>query len=321
MRRVVAAVLAIAVLVPAVAGAESRLLFLDGARVQRDVTVRGGYGELHLPGSMLPESLRVKPLGTGAITRVEVIPSAGVPDTRATAALQGKRDALRDRLRVLADREAIFRAAAKSQSGRAPRRTKTSPEPLEMVRSGTWFALGNLEAVQAQQRRIERELAALEASLTPGGDGGSIVKVWLAPAAGSVRVTYLVKGQGWQPRYEFRMAGAGVAETLVRAKLPPLPATASLVVVPWRLADGWQGDFSPWPVSADLAIVASFRLPLQSEELHRGAVHALSLVMNNTSGMAMPPGVAAGFWQGEYLGTVAFAGCPAPGSLPLVFGR
>lgn len=321
MRILVAAVLV--VLLPVVAEAESWLLFLDGARIQRDVPVRNGYLEFSVPEAMVANSLRIKPLGAGTIIRVDSLPSAGATSDRTSATLQGKCDALRDRLRVLADREVIFRAAAKSQSGRALRRTKTNPEPLELVRTGTWFALGNLEAVQNQQRRLERELAALESSLNSGGGtaGGRIVKVWLSPAGRSVRVTYLVKGQGWQPRYEFRLAGTGKAETLVRAKLPPVPANAAAAVVPWSIADGLRSDFSPWPVSADHAVVASYHLPLQGEELMRGAVPTLSLTLDTASGTVLPPGPADGYWQGEYLGTVTFPGSRTPGPLPLVFGR
>jgi hypothetical protein len=310
---------------PVFAGAETRVLFLDGARIERELPARDGYLEMSLPATMLPNSLRIKPLGDATISRVDIVPLRADRKPGPTAAVVlEKRDALRHRLQVLAEREAIFKAAAKSQSGRAPRKTKTNPEPLEMVRTGTSFALGQLEAVHVQQRKVEKELAALEASLADRGatgNDGSTVRVWLSRPAGRVRIAFLSTGSGWQPRYDFRLAGNGEVETVLRAKLPAVPAKTSLSVVPWSLADAWPVGFAPRPVQGDLAPIASFRLAALHEDLVVGAVPSLALAFTNTSGIHFPPGEAVGYWQGEYLGATPFPGCRSNDTLTLVFGR
>ncbi len=68
------------------------------------------------------------------------------------AKLAYRRDALGDRLKALNAREAIFKSAAKSQSGKAPRKSKTNTEPLTAVRQGTEFAIAQLENVYHARR-------------------------------------------------------------------------------------------------------------------------------------------------------------------------
>jgi len=82
------------------------------------------------------------------VERVELLPCQ-VPERRQKEldALIEQKNRLEDRMKALDTREDIFAAAAKSQSSKAPRKTKANPDPLASVRQGTDFAIAQLEAV------------------------------------------------------------------------------------------------------------------------------------------------------------------------------
>ena len=311
--------------VPVSAGTESLVLFLDGARIERELVARKGYLEAPLPAKVLPDSLRIKPVGDVSVLRVQVAP---VPPERRhdkeTASLEERRAALLDRLKVLEEREALFKSAVKSQSSRALRKTKNNPEPLETVRKGTDFAVAQLESVHAARRKAEKELAGVEARLAAVrkmSDAGSTARVWLSRADGRVRVFFLVSDLSWTPWYDFRLSGSGAAETIMRAKLPPVARSASVSVVTLAMADAFGVEPVAFPVSADLAAIASFRLPLTQETLTQGPVSFISFTISNSSGKGLPAGEACGYWQGEYLGRTHFNGCRTGESLALVIGK
>ncbi|NMC74485.1 MAG: hypothetical protein GYA56_09060 [Geobacteraceae bacterium] len=310
---------------PVSAGAESLILFLDGARIEKEFVARKGYLEAPLPAKALPDSLRVRPVGDVSVLRVQVAP---IPPERRHdkefAALEERRASLLDRVKVLEEREALFKAAVKSQSSRALRRTKNNPDPLETARKGTNFALAQMESAHAARRKAEKELSGVEARLAAvrkESDAGSAARIWLSRADGRVRVSCLVSGISWTPWYDFRLTGSGSAETIMRAKLPSSVRSASVSVVPLSLADAFDADPVLYPVSADLASIASFRLPLTQESLTRGPVPFLSFTISNSSGKTLPEGEACGYWQGEYLGRTHFKGCRAGESLAMVIGR
>jgi hypothetical protein len=311
--------------VPACAATETLVLFLDGARIERELVARKGYLEAPLPAKVLPDSLRIKPVGDVAVLRVQV---ASVPPERRhdkeAASLEERKAALLDRLRVLEEREALFKSAVKSQSSRALRKTKNNPEPLETIRKGTDFAVAQLESVHAAKRKAERELAGVEtrlAALRKASDAGSTARVWLSKADGKVRISCLVSDLSWTPWYDFRLSGNGNAETVMRAKLPPAARSASVSVVPLAIADAFGAEPVAFPVSADLAAIASFRLPLTQETLTKGPVSFLSFTVTNSSGKSLPAGEACGYWQGEYLGRTHFNGFRTGESLALVIGK
>ena len=58
---------------PAGAAGRSVTLFLDGARIEQEVAVVKGYAEISLPAAMQANSLRIRPVAGGEITRVEVV--------------------------------------------------------------------------------------------------------------------------------------------------------------------------------------------------------------------------------------------------------
>jgi hypothetical protein len=164
----------------------------------------------------------------------------------------------------------------------------------------------------------------VEARLAAAGKksgAGSVARVWLSRPEGRVRISYLVSGLAWTPRYDFRLSGIGSAETVMRAKLPAVARSASVSVVPLALADAYGAEPVAFPVPSDLAAIASFRLPLIEETLTSGPVPFLSFTLNNSSGRSLPAGEACGYWQGEYLGITHFKGCRVGESVQLVLGK
>ncbi|MRR33853.1 DUF4140 domain-containing protein [bacterium] len=304
---------------------ESVVLFLDGARLEYDVVARQGYLETPLPATMLPNTLRVRPVGACEVLRVEVahLPRARKA-ARELAALEERKIVLTDRLKALEQKEEIFRAAAKSQSSRAPRKTKSNPDPLEAVRKGSDFALSRLESVHAVLRKTERECAAVEAKLSAldkDTSSSGVAKVWLSKDNGKARITCLVSDLRWTPYYDFRLSGNGYAETSLRAGIPSKARTGSVAVVPLTLADAGGADIAPTPIHSDLDRIDSFRFALAREELVRGPVSVLSFTFGNTAGKSLPPGEAFAYWKGEYLGKSRFDPCSVNGTRSLEFGR
>lgn len=310
---------------PVWGGGESAVLFLDGARLEYEAVARKGYLEMPLPADMLPNSLRVTPMSGCTVLRVE---EAAAPADRksaaALAALTERRDVLSDRLAALRAREEIFKAAAKSQSGRAPRRTKTNPDPMDAIRKGTDFAVARLDATQGAVKRTERELAAMDeklSALEKHTPAGRVARIWLSPDRGRVRVACLVSGLRWVPRYDFRLSGDGFARIELRAGLPKAARAAALAVVPSTLAHAGVAEPAPISLSSDLDLIDSFKLPLTSEELVQGPVPVLTFSFANSSGKTLPAGEAYGYWNGGYLGRSGFETCDPGVSRSLAFGR
>ncbi|MBI1921499.1 MAG: hypothetical protein HYS23_10535 [Geobacter sp.] len=305
----------------AMASEKSVTFCLDGALVESEAISRKGYLEVSLPGNLLPNSLRIKPLGSFEIRRVDLV--AGKTDPKAgkeAAALAEKKHLLEDRLKALEAREAVFRAAAKSQSSKAPRKTKTNPEPMASIRKGTEFAIAQLEEVYHARRKAEAELASVEARLVAlkksGGIGGSVARVWTSSRDGRVRVSYILSGTGWSPIYNFRLAGDNKVEVAVLADIPSVGGTARVSLS--TLAE-LSAPFSQ--LSSDgMAKVATYTLPLEKEQLGGGALSHLAFTFKNTSQQILPPGEAHCYLKGEYLGKARFERCKPDESRELVFG-
>lgn len=325
--KILAAAIFVAFLsLPSLTLGESRILFLDGARIEQTYAARKGIIEVPLSAALLPDSFRVKPLGDSTVLRVEVGPA---PTDRSIAKrlteLEERREALLDRIKSLDEREAIFKSAAKSQSGRALRKTKTNPDPLDALRTGTHFTLSQLDAVSAARRQTRKALAEVSARIAElekqEGAPRTVARVWLSKANGKARVDYLVTNLKWTPSYDFRLSGNGYADIALCAKTPPTARNSTSSVVPLRLAESNGSKPVPYPVSSEFTRIASFRLPLEKEGVTFGAAPYLSLVFTNSSGMNFPSGEASGYWKGEYFGKSIFTGCLSDTSLSLVFGK
>jgi hypothetical protein len=308
---------------PALAAERSVTFYLDGARVDEVHRAVRGYLEVPLPPGMQPNSLRIRPVGTDEIVRVEIAPRrTGQRGGKDVARLAEKKERLEARLKALEVKEEIFRAAARSQSGKAPRRSKTNPEPLESIRRGTEYALGQLEEVFRSRRVAEKELQEVEkrlaGTLKGGAAGESLARVRLKGNEGKVRLSYLLGEPGWKPRYDFRLSDGQVAVSQ-RAFLPAVPKGAEIFVLPAPLSRGAAGLRST-SVKGETA-VASYRFAVDREELREVPVSTLKFLFKNNSPDVLPPGEATCYRQGEYLGTVAFPGVQPGEALEVVCGK
>lgn len=307
--------------VPAMAGS-TVTYYLDGARISGEASTVRGTVEVPLPSTYVPGSLRVSPTGRVGVVRVEVEPLRPAAGTGSEVSrLTERRKGLEDRLRAIDAREEIFKAAAKSQSSKAPRKTKGNPEPLTSVRKGTEYALTQLEEVyrarrQAEEgiRSVDDRLKALKASESPGG---SVARLRLA-GKGSVRYSYLVKGNGWTPFYDFRFNGTDSVEVTLRAILPRGAGKGS--VVPLPMADAANGA-TPLPAPENFAVVDRRVFPVERVEALASLQGGTAFSFRNSSASRLVSGEGACFRKGEYLGPVTFEGV-APGVLyEIVAGR
>lgn len=285
---------------PAGAAQKSVTFYLDGARIEYQCSAVNGYLELPLPASMVAGSLRVKPAGNGRLTRVEIAPAErDARRAREIARLEEKKEALLARMQTLSRREEIFSAAAKAQSGRAPRKTKTNPDPVASLKQGTAFALAELDAVSRSRRSCQQALDALEKQLASAGKGCPVAKVWLT--GGKATVSFLVGDQRWTPCYDFCWLGETGGNLLLHARLPRLDRQVRYFVSNGTVAQGAQAR----PVRDGYPVLASYPLALKSG--NRSEQRPLSFTFDRLEA-ALPPGEAAAFWRGEYLGRGRFAG-------------
>ncbi|MBJ6802655.1 hypothetical protein [Geomonas propionica] len=280
------------------AGPKSVTLFMDGARVEQELPAAGGFLELPLPDGFAAGSLRVKAPG-GIVQRVELVPAE--QDRRRSGVLvrlRERRGELQDRMDALNRREEIFSAAAKSQSGKAPRKTKANPDPVVTLQQGTEFALNQMEAVYRSKRKCRLALDAVERELASAAKGVASARIWVT--GNKARVSYVVGSERWTPSYDLRFSGEGGAELLLHAKLPPREKGVQYQVVRGTAAkpgavEAVRGDF---PILARCPLNISAAVGAQPPERFSFAPVEAGL----------PPGEAALYWKGEYIGSAPFAG-------------
>lgn len=298
MRLTVAAVIVLLWCECAAAGQKSITFYLDAARVEQECSPRQGVCEVDLPEAMVPGSLRVKAPG-GTVLRVE---RYGAEEDRRrlrdVSRLEERKADLQVKLQGVAAREEIFTAAAKSQSGKGLRRTKSNPDPAGSLTEGTELALARLDAAFVRRHRLQAALERVERELARARKGSSRARIWFTGRR--ARVCYLVSGQGWTPRYDFRWDGDGKGELLLHARLPsPVPGVLYLV------SEGtWAQQRAARPVKGSFPTLS--RHPLTQ----RGGTTDLlpaAFEFDPPEG-DLPPGEAAAYWRGEYLGSAPFAG-------------
>ncbi len=300
--------------------------FLDGAKVEYESGYSNGYLEVSLPRGILKDSLRIKPQGDAAIIRVEMR-SAGTDRLaeKEIALLSERKSALDDKLKVLDAKEKIFAAAAKSQSGRALRKTKNNPDPMTDIRKGTVFTVTQLESVFAQKRRCEKELSVLDAKLSSlraaKGTGRETCAVWFSRKNGRARIMYLTDDRKWKPVYEFRLDGRGYVKMTLRALLTPVGKNSTIFVVPGKISDTDCDSCSPVPVSENFDKVGEYTFAVQNLLLSQNPISSLLFSFVNGSGNKFPPGDASCYLQGEYMGGFAFKGAAPKESLTLSAGK
>lgn len=286
-----------------VSAADSRFvsIFLDGAVIEQTTSVKRGYLEVVLPASVVADSLKIKPVGSAEILRVITAPlKPGKSNEKELETIIAKEELLQDRLKALSVKEEIFKAAAKSQSGKAPRRTKTNPEPMTTIRQGTDYAIAQLEAVYQARRRTEKELAALlkrKNSVKKSVSAALVAKVWVAPANAAVIFSWLQADINWVPEYQLRIDSAGAAElgifvqTSYSGSLPPKAFYLSNSQVPSA------------PIARTADNKPAMKFPVAVTSLSGGAQSKpLSVTVVNSSPLTWPQGEITCFQNGSYQG-------------------
>ncbi len=287
-------------------------LFLDGALVEQQESARNGYVEFSLPGGAAAESFRIKPGKGVTITRVLTSPLKPAKSVaRELASLTDREGLLHDRLKALSVREEIFKSAAKSQSAKAPRRTRTNPEPLSAIKQGTDYAIAQLEAVYQSKRKTEKELALLAERRSriqkDEAVAGTLVKVWVNPVTAGVTASWLQSDRFWTPAYQLRLAASGEALLALYANGVTLVKGESANLHLSGVQSAASGGF----------VYKSDTIPLQQLPLKlvsiQGGTPQIPLTMSlvNTSVTNLPPGDTACFQNGIYMGKGMFQGADA----------
>lgn len=299
----------------AASAAESRTtLYLDGARIELTAMARKGVASVTLPASMVVGSLRVEPLKGAVIDRVQLsAPPVPKDAQRERRSLDARRELLEDRLAALTVKEEVFKSAAKSQSGRAPKRTKTNPEPLATIRQGTDYAVAQLEAVYRSRRVAERDLGQVKKKLAAlAGDPAAVGSVARIAVHGGdqLRVSYLVREQRWSPSYDLHLTGESIGQLTVRG-------AGGAAVVPATIVAA--GTAKELPVGTD-GVVARLRCNVIREEHGGGAQPTIRAEIACPDALPLPGGPADCYARGNYLGTVALPAIVPGSSLPVVCG-
>jgi hypothetical protein len=300
------------VLAPWNTAAANRVTFYrDGTMLEQEASARKGVLLVPLAAGRLEGTLKISPAAGTTLLGVEIVPplTTGKGAKELDALIENRRR-LEDRLQALATREEIFTAAAKSQGGKAPRKTKTNPDPLQTIRQGTDFAIAQLEAVYTARRRTEQEIKRIDTSIAAarkhdrGADSNA--RITVMPANGSVVIRYATGETGWQPHYDLHLTSNGMAQLRLSARLKSsYPGySGSVSTASWT-----ENSAVTFPLQqSSLAAVASFTLPLAEEHYEEGITTRFSgRITNGTQGY-LPPGESSLYKNGIYMGNFRFEG-------------
>lgn len=307
------------------ASAENSITFYrDGTLHHQEAVAARGVIDIPLAAGLLEHTLTIAPAAGTSILGVET-------DTRGSGSRSGKefeilteqRRRLEDRLQALETREAIFTSAAKAQSGKAPRKSKTNPDPMQTIRQGTDFAIAQLEAVYTARRKTAQEIRKIDARLAAAGKAGrpaeNSVRVSVAPGRGRVTLRYATAEQGWQPRYNLHLTGDGAARLLLSARITGNGRGHQIRVSPASLAEA--GTAETFPAQPGSVVLADYRVPV-TEELHTGGVYTrFSGTITNSTPYYLPPGQSGLFRSGTYLGKFRFEGLSSGRSRIISMGK
>ena len=294
------------------ASAANRITFFrDGALLRQEASAVKGVINIPLAAGFLEQTLTITPAPGTTISAVETskspLESASNKDLEI---LTEQRRRLEDRLQALETREAIFTSAAKSQSGKAPRKTKTNPDPVQTIRQGTDFAIAQLEAVYTARRKATQEIRKIDVRLAaakkrnhPAED---LVRITVTPPRGAVTISYATTEQGWQPNYNLNLSGNGSAQLQLYARLTGNTRGRQVSVSAGSLAENATAEI--FPARSDLALLAIYRFPITEEHYTEGIFNCFSGTITNSSQRYLPSGESALFRNGTYLGKFIFEG-------------
>lgn len=304
--------LALILAVPASATERKSVTFFsDGALVEIESQASGGSLTHPLPSHLIDGTLRITPLDGASIRHVEIVPAkpAGKHEKELDALLEQK-NRLQDRLQALSTREEIFKAAAKSQSGKTPRKTKTNPDPLQSIRQGTDFAIAQLEAVYTARRKTEQEIRRVDARLSAirtGGTGADMhARVRVHPKNGKVRIAYALTEPAWTPRYDLRLNGSGTARLSLYGILPEGFDRYLLRAAfgPMRFNSGEK----LFTLTGKGAKIAEYQLVTSQVTVKEAVFPSFSYVLTNINPVDLPSGEATFFYRDEFRGQFRFEG-------------
>ncbi|KAA0893311.1 hypothetical protein [Oryzomonas rubra] len=314
MKIILSAIILLLIIV-AEAGAANRSVtfFSDGAVVELTGVAARGVVEIPLPPGTREDTVRIRPERGTSIQRVDILPLRR--DTRGEkelASLIEQRNRLEDRLGTLATREEIFKSAAKSQSSKAPRKTKSNPDPMQSIRQGTDFAITQLEAVYTARRRAEQEIRRIDARIATARKAGAgedrVARVIVSPRNGRVTARFAMGKAGWTPCYDIRSNGGGNARVTLYGQVPGFFAGYQIRVSPTSLAGAAAERSSVLPAAGQRARLAEYRMATEEEYFGSGPLPSFSFTLKNATGADLPAGEAAIYRTGEYWGAIRFTG-------------
>ncbi len=303
----------------------SMICYRDGTVIVREAKAIKGLAEIPLAAGLLEGTLKVEPSAGTTITKVDLIP--GRVDNKSAKELEllsEQRQRLQDRLRALDTREEIFKSAAKSQGSKAPRKTKSNPDPLLTIRQGTDFAIAQLEAVYTARRKTGQELnkidARIESAKKSSRSGEGSVRITVNPLQGKLTIRYATSEIMWRPHYDLHLAGDGFARLQYSARIVAGTDSSLLKVSPDSIIDGANSTtFSV--VTGGSATLASYRFPLSDEQYGTGIYNSFSGLITNTSSLNLPAGEAGLYKSGVYLGKFRFEGISSGRSKVISLGK
>lgn len=294
------------------ADARSITSFSNGAIVEIEMTATGGRAVIPLQSGMIDNSLRITPLGNARIRQVQIVTlRRDASRERELATLLEQRTRLEERIQTLATREQIFTAAAKSQSSKAPRTTKTNPDPLSSIRQGTDFAMARLEAVATEQHRAMERMRRIDARIAElrqdKSTGRSLARLKVTPLNGRIRAHYALAGYHWSPRYDLHVQNNGTAALTLYGQLPMSPPGYRLRVAPDALENASRTATLP-AAAGSLSRLMDLTLPVEDPHFDDGPRASFTMQLTNSSSIRLPAGEAALYRNGAYLGRLAFQG-------------
>jgi hypothetical protein len=291
--------------------AENRITFFrDGTLHQQETGAVKGIIEVPLAAGLLEQTLTVFPAHGTTIVSVDIYkPESGGKTGNDLELLLEKRKRLEDRLQALETRETIFTAAAKSQSGKTPRKSKTNPDPMQTIRKGTDFAIAQLEEVYTARRRTNQELQKIDASLSTARrknrSAEKSVRIAVIPPRGKVTLRYATTERGWEPHYNLMLDADGKVRMQLFARITGEDYGVRPFVSSASLAEVGAGSTA---AQSGKAVLADYLIPFSDEQYREGIFNRLSGVMTNSSSRYLPPGESTVFRRGVYLGKFRFDG-------------
>lgn len=305
--------------------AENKITFYrDGTLLQQEAGAVKGIIDVPLNAGLLEQTLTAVPAPGTTILQVETRKNdSGNALNSEYETLSEQRRKLEDRLQALETREAIFTSAAKAQSGKAPRKTKTNPDPMQTIRQGTDFAIAQLEAVYTARRRATQEIQKLDARLTAARKSSQpaehSMRLIVSPPRGKVTIRYATSAVGWQPQYNLHLLGDGTARLQLSARVTAGGRGYQLRVSPGSLAESTRAE--TFPVLSGSVVMASYVLPLTEARYVEGIFNHFSGILTNSSNSFLPPGDSGLFRGGAYLGKFRFEGISSGRSRSISIGN